>query len=248
MFTLRYCLLLASLMFVGVSSANTVKLANGEWAPYQSKSLKNGGFISQLVQEAFEAEGYQVEYTYMPWKRGFEESKAGKLDGSLIWSKNPEREQFFHYSDPVITLSTSLFQRKDKPVTWRAREDLSAFKVGGVTGYAYGIEDLEKDGTIKIQRISSAENNYKKLAAGRLDIVLEDTDVGLETINKLNLTGKLEPNDKTLTARNYFVIISKKSPRAQELVDAFNRGLMKLKEQGKLDKYREASIRGEYKQ
>lgn len=231
-----------------ISYANTVKLANGEWAPYQSKSLKQGGFITQIVREAFEAEGYTVEFDYMPWKRGFEEAKAGNYDGSLIWSKNPDREQHFLYSNPVITLSTALFQQTSKPVTWSNREDLSSLKIGGVTGYAYGIEDLEKAGTVKIQRIASAENNYKKLKAGRLDVVLEDMDVGMETVTKLGLTGAIEPNAKMLTERDYFVIISKNSPRSQELLDAFNRGLAKLEAEGKLEQYRQASIEGKYKQ
>lgn len=242
-----FLFLLSPFIFLSVAQADTVKLANGEWAPYQSKSLKNGGFITQIVKEAFEAEGYQVEFTYMPWKRGFEEAKAGKFDGSLIWSKNPDREQFFHYTNSVITLSTGLFQQKSKPVSWSSKEDLKNFKIGGVTGYAYGVEDMEKAGQIKIQRIASAENNYKKLSAGRLDIVLEDMDVGMETITKLNLTDKIEPNAKTLSARDYFVIISKNSPRSVELVEAFNRGLEKLKAEGKLEAYREASIQGQYK-
>ncbi|KLN63479.1 substrate-binding periplasmic protein [Vibrio sp. VPAP30] len=240
--------LIFALSLPNFSYANTVKLANGEWAPYQSKSLKEGGFMTQIVREAFEAEGYSVEFDYMPWKRGFEEAKSGNYDGSLIWSKNPDREQHFLYSDPVITLSTALFQQKSKPVTWSSREDLSALKVGGVTGYAYGIEDLEKAGTVKVQRIASAENNYKKLKAGRLDVVLEDMDVGMETITKLGLTGAIEPNSKMLTERDYFVIISKKSPRSQELLEAFNRGLAKLESAGKLDEYRQASIEGKYKQ
>ncbi|MEZ8101142.1 substrate-binding periplasmic protein [Vibrio bivalvicida] len=240
--------LIFALSLPNFSYANTVKLANGEWAPYQSKSLKEGGFMTQIVREAFEAEGYSVEFSYMPWKRGFEEAKSGNYDGSLIWSKNPDREQHFLYSDTVITLSTALFQQKSKPVTWSSREDLSALKVGGVTGYAYGIEDLEKAGTVKVQRIASAENNYKKLKAGRLDVVLEDMDVGMETITKLGLTGAIEPNSKMLTERDYFVIISKKSPRSQELLEAFNRGLAKLESAGKLDEYRQASIEGKYKQ
>lgn len=243
----KYLLLIAAILFTSVASANTVKLATGEWAPYQSKSLKHEGFITQIVTEAFAAEGYTVELTYMPWKRGFEEAKVGNLDGSFIWSKNPEREASFHYSDPVITLSTSLFQQKGKNISWSTLEDLSKYKIGGVVGYAYGTEELEKQGKLKILRISKAESNYKKLGAGRLDIVLEDTDVGKETVNRLGLSGKIETNSKALTERDYSVIISKKSPKAQELLDAFNRGLAKLKAEGKLDAYREASVKGEYK-
>lgn len=238
---------LLMLLFSSVALAEKVTLANGEWAPYQSASLKENGFISQFVKEVFEGEGYEVEFVFLPWKRGFEDTKAGQLDGSFLWSKNPEREAAFIYTDPVISLSSSLFQNVNKPITWAKLTDLSKYKIGGVVGYSYVTDELEKQGVLKIQRIAKSDNNYKKLAAGRLDAVIEDTDVGYEAINRLGLSGKIVPNDKPLSAREYYVIISKKSPRAQELVEAFNRGLAKALASGKLDKYREASNKGEYK-
>ncbi|MCL9780035.1 transporter substrate-binding domain-containing protein [Vibrio sp. S4M6] len=227
-------------------AAEKIKLANGEWAPYQSATLKENGFISQFVKEVFEGEGYEVEYVFLPWKRGFEDTKKGALDGSFLWSKNPEREKSFLYSNPVISLSSSLFQQADKPIVWAQLTDLAKYKIGGVVGYSYVTDKLEKQGVLKIQRIAKSDSNYKKLAAGRLDAVIEDTDVGFEAINRLGLAGKIVPNDKELSAREYFVIISKNSPRAQELLEAFNRGLAKAQAAGKLKQYREASNKGEY--
>ncbi|ASP38088.1 amino acid ABC transporter substrate-binding protein [Bacterioplanes sanyensis] len=230
------------------SQAEPVKLANGEWAPYQSEQLKHGGFISQIISEVFAAEGYQTEFSYMPWKRGFEETKNGKMDGAFIWSKDEERQQHFLFSDPVITLSTSLFQQVGKSISISGPEDLAGKQVGGIIGYNYGTEALEESGKLKIQRIAEAEGNFKKLELGRLDIVLEDTDVGAEQVNRLGLGDKIVANPTTINQRDFYLLISKKSPRAQELVDAFNRGLAKLKADGKLEAYRAASVRGEYKQ
>ncbi|HAS6293003.1 TPA: transporter substrate-binding domain-containing protein [Vibrio vulnificus] len=236
-----------SVLLVGMAHADTVRLANGEWAPYMSKSLKEGGFMTQFIKEVSESEGYQVEFEYLPWKRGYEETKAGNFDATFIWGRSDERAQDFYFSDTVITLSTALFQQKSKPIMWNSREELGKYRIGGVTGYAYGIEDLEEQGKITVQRISDADNNYKKLSAGRLDIVLEDMDVGMEFLNNLKLTDKLEPNSKALAAREYVVLFSKNSPKAKELKEAFNRGLNKLISEGRLDAYREASTRGEYK-
>ncbi len=244
----RYTFAGVFLLLVALTTqAEPVKLANGEWAPYQSEQLKHGGFITQFTKEVFEAAGYQVDYTYMPWKRGFEEAKDGKYDGSIIWSKNAEREADFLFSDPIIRLSTSLFQQtgKDMPISGMA--DLAGKRVGGMIGYTYGTEEMEESGQLKIERVSDAENNMKKLLAGRLDFVLEDTDVGKELILNMGIQDKVKPNPTTINQRDYYLIISKKSPRAQELIDAFNRGMAKLNEDDKLDAYREASARGEYK-
>ena len=244
---LRLALIFILALSSTVNAVEKITLANGEWAPYLSKDLKQSGYISHIVSEAFAEEGIEAEYVFLPWKRGYEDAKEGKHQGSLIWGYNDDRAKDFLYSDTVAELGTSLFYNKNKPIDWNEATDLKKYKIGGVIGYAYGIEELEKQGVVKIERIGKDVGNYKKLAAGRLDIVLEDTEVGHESINKLGMTGQLIAHPKTLKSRKYSVIISKKAPNAQALIDAFNRGLKKLIDDGRYQKYLDASRRGEYK-
>ncbi len=243
----RLIMLITFALVANLSFAEKITLANGEWAPYLSKGLKHSGYMSHIVSEAFAEEGIEVEYVFLPWKRGFEDAKSGKFEGTLIWGYNDERAKDFLYSDTVARLGTSLFHMKGKALEWDKPEDLAKYKMGGVIGYAYGIEELEKQGVLKVDRIGKDVGNYKKLAAGRLDVVLEDTEVGHETLNKMNLTDKITADAKTLKSRDYSVIFSKKSPNAQRLLDAFNRGLKKLQDDGRYQKYLDASRRGEYK-
>jgi polar amino acid transport system substrate-binding protein len=244
---LRLVLIFIFALSSTINAAEKITLANGEWAPYLSKDLKHYGYMSHIVSDAFAEEGIEVEYVFLPWKRGFEDAKEGKYQGSLIWGYNDDRAKDFIYSDTVAELGTSLFYNKNKPIEWNEPIDLKKYKMGGVIGYAYGIEDLEKQGILKIDRLGKDVGNYKKLAAGRLDIVLEDTEVGHESVNKLGMTDQIIAHPKTLKPRKYSVIISKKTPNAQALVDAFNRGLKKLMDDGRYQKYLEASRRGEYK-
>lgn len=244
---LRFVLMFVVTLSFTLNAAEKITLANGEWSPYLSKDLKHSGYISHIVTEAFAEAGIDVKYVFLPWKRGYESAKEGKFQGSLVWSYNNERGQDFLYSDPVVTLGTSLFYNKSKPISWSKNEDLKQYKIGGVIGYAYGVSELEKQGIIKINRIGNDTGNYKKLVAGRLDVVLEDTEVGHERIIKLGLKDKIAAHPKKLTSSGYSVIISKKIPNAKKLIDAFNQGLKKLKADGRYDKYVEASRRGDYK-
>ncbi len=244
---IRLALCLTIILGSSLCLAEKIKLANGEWAPFLSKDLKHSGYISHIVTEAFAEEGYEVEYVFLPWKRGFEAAKNGKYHGSLIWGFNEERAKDFHYSDTVAELGTSLFYNLDKPIEWDKTSDLSQFKIGGVVGYAYGIEDLEKMGKVKIERIAKADGNYKKLLAGRIDIVLEDTEVGYETLNKLNINKRITAHAKTLSKRNYSVIISKKAANAGTILAAFNKGLKKVMADGRYKKYQDFSRSGGYK-
>ncbi|MGF1753976.1 transporter substrate-binding domain-containing protein [Vibrio makurazakiensis] len=242
--TLILLLLLASTVS---ASPQVITLANGEWAPYQSKNLLHSGFVSRIVLEAFAEEGYTVEFDYMPWMRGVEKAKLGDVEGTFIWAHSPVREKYFHFSDPVLTLTTSLFHRKDEKLVWDKPEDLRDYAIGGVIGYVYGLEELEELGTLHINRIPNDTGNYYKLISGRLDIVLEDTDVGYDLINRLKLGREIEADPRKLNEREYALMISRQSPRAEELISAFNRGLKVLKEDGRLERYRQASVNGEYK-
>ena len=230
-----------------VANAEKITLANGEWAPYLSKGLKHHGYMSHIVTTVFAEEGIEVDYVFLPWKRGFEDTKAGKYQGTLIWGYNKERAKDFLYSDPVARLGTSLFHLKSKAVDWNEPSDLKNFKIGGVIGYAYGVEDLETQGVIKILRISKDEANFRKLASGRIDIVLEDTEVGFGLVSRLGLTDKVTAHVKPLSPRDYSVIFPKKVANAQHLLEAFNKGLKKIKADGRYQKMVEASRRGEYK-
>ena len=234
-------------LIASMALAEKVTLANGDWAPYMAKNLKQYGYMSHIVKEAFGAEGVEVSYVFLPWKRGFEDAKAGTYQGSLIWGFNEERAKDFLFSDPVAQLGTSLFHLKSKAFDWNKPEELKGLKIGGVVGYAYGVEDLETKGVLKILRIGSAEANYRKLSSGRIDIVLEDTEVGHGLVSKLGLADTITAHPKTLKPRKYSVIISKKVANAQHLLEAFNKGLKTIKSDGRYQKFLEASRRGEYK-
>ncbi|WP_394251203.1 substrate-binding periplasmic protein [Vibrio profundi] len=242
-------ILITIALFTSTSTAfsKTVVLANGEWAPYQSQYLQHSGFVSRIVKEAFEEEGYDVEFEFLPWMRGVEKAKLGEIDGTFIWAHSDVREKYFHFSNPVLTLTTSLFHRVDEQLIWKQPEDLRKYTIGGVIGYVYGLEELEELGILNIDRIPNDTGNYYKLTAGRLDIVLEDTDVGLNILRRLNLSHEIKADPRTLNQRHYSLMISRKSERSEELISAFNRGLKKLQNDGRIDKYREDSVKEGYK-
>ncbi|WP_369602840.1 transporter substrate-binding domain-containing protein [Hahella sp. SMD15-11] len=236
-----------SLIFATLSWGETITLANGEWAPYLSEKLKKYGFVSDIVTQSFEREGVTVKYVFLPWKRGYEEAKNGKLNGSLVWSRTEEREQFFDYSDPVIRLETVLFVRKGGGFDWDGTpQSLSGKSLGGVIGYSYGLDEAEKAGTVKISRITSADANLQKVAAGRLDAFIEDRQVGMELVNKLGLADKIEVHPKPIKMRDYHLILNKKQPENKALMEKFNRGLKALREDGTYDAIVKAAQAGEY--
>jgi len=235
-------------LFSAALVAETITFANGEWAPYMSPKLKESGYVSDIVVQAYKLEGIDVKWVFLPWKRGFEDAKSGKFQGTAIWGYSEERAKDFHYTDTVLNLETAFFIRKGSNFSWNTIDDLAGKTIGGVIGYAYGIEDAEKAGTVQVSRIGKPEGNYKKLAAGRLDALLEDTQVGLKSVHDLGYDGQIVAYSKPLKSRQYSVIISKQVPNAAHLIEAFNKGLKKLQDSGRFSAIIKAAREGEYDQ
>ena len=229
----RLAIFIGLILLSTLSRAETVRLASGEWAPYLSPALPNHGPVSQLVSEAFALQGLTVEYAFLPWRRGYEEARDGQFDATLVWSSTPERERDFLYSAPVIELQTMLFHRKDTPFDWHHVEDLEGLRIGGVIGYSYAVEQAERDGRIRIDRIAEPANNYRKLAADRLDLVAEDQAVGSRLIEQLSLSTLITYHPRPLKRVTYHVLISRRTGRGEALIKAFNAGLASLKASGR---------------
>lgn len=230
-----------------VNAAETIRLANGEWAPFQSQHLKHSGFISHVIKESFELEGYVVKFEYMPWKRGYRQARYGVLDGTFVWGKTSEREEQFYFSDVVINLTTSIFHQTGKEIVWNNIEDLGKYRIGGVIGYDYELSEYEKSGAISITRKTSLEGILKMLAKDRLDIVFSDVDVGLYSVNQLGLQNEIIVSDKKINEnKSFYLLISKEIENGEEIIEKFNQGLKILKQSGKFEKFQEDNRKGEY--
>ena len=76
---------LLSLPATSAGAAETVEITTGEYAPWTSESLKHGGFSTHIITEAFKLEGYEVNFTFYPWKRVYEAAKDGKRFHASSW-------------------------------------------------------------------------------------------------------------------------------------------------------------------
>ncbi len=76
---LRTCYLCVTLAFCGQTfgqeivdpEPDSVRIANGEYAPYFSEDLKHYGVGSRIVKAAFAEVGINVDYVFRPWERGY---------------------------------------------------------------------------------------------------------------------------------------------------------------------------------
>ncbi len=146
-------------------AGETIRLASGEWKPYQSQYLEYNGVASRIVTEVFAIAGIEVEYGYFPWARSLENTRSGEWDGTFLWFDTAERRKDFYISEPILDINYVFFHHKSYSFDWKTINDLQGIFIGGTLKYDYGKEfqSAEKDGLINVERAPSDELNFRKV-------------------------------------------------------------------------------------
>jgi polar amino acid transport system substrate-binding protein len=92
--------------------------------------------------------------------------------------------------------------------------------LGGIVGHKYaGIDDLVTAGDIKREDADKERSNLRKLEAGRIDATLLPRTTANYLIDEMNLKGKLYVAPTPHSSYTRHVMISKKHPEIQKLVN-----------------------------
>ena len=217
-------------------AANTVKLNTLDWEPYIGEKMAGNGFVATLVNEAFAASGYTVEFAFQPWVRAKATAKDGKADGCVPEYYLKEDLADFFISDPFPGGPLGFMKRKDEQVTFTKLEDLKGLKIGVVRGYI-NTEEFDKADYLSKEESNDDITNLRKLLAGRLNLVVIDKFVGLYLMQQMlpQDVDKVEFVTPSLEEKTLHVLISKKTADAEAKMKAFNDGLKIVKDSGKLD-------------
>lgn len=191
-----------------------LRLVTLQYPPYEFESNKKvEGVAAEIVKEVFKRMKQDIKIELLPWSRAIKEIEEGEADGIFTLYKTPERELFANYSNEVLIPQTvSLFVLRDSDISFDGDlQKLSKYKFGVVRGVSYGQKfDLAVQVGIisNIEEVTIGEQNFMKLAASRIDIVISNKYGAMEIINKLGKAKKMKEDgtyDKIIT--DYFHII-----------------------------------------
>ncbi|SMF54540.1 amino acid ABC transporter substrate-binding protein, PAAT family [Pseudobacteriovorax antillogorgiicola] len=228
-----------------MAHSETITLGNGEWDPYQSSTMDGFGYASKIVTEAFKKEGIDVKYNFYPWARALDSASKGKVAGTFLWGYKKEREKHFLYSEPILDVSYVFFYLAERKFDWKKIDDLKDKRIGTTIKYSYGeaFDKARAKGIFEADDSNSDETNFKKLLAGRVDIIPNDLDAGLSILrrNHKDEIKRVSYHEKPVRNTPHYLLISRKHPRAEYLLAAFNKGLAALKKSGRYQEIIKAS-------
>lgn len=233
------------------SAGTILRITNGEWPPFTSRTFVHGGVLSRIVADAFALEGIDVRYGYFPWKRAYAYARDGIWDGSVGWAPTPSHLRDLEMSDPVIQVDKALYHLKSVPFDWKTIDDLRRWRVAGTAGYSYGAEwdKAVQEGRLKVEEVALDEQNIEKLVSGGVDAVAMEIDVA-EYLIRTRLSKadaeRVVRHPALLMSTPVCLSLSRKLRDAPALIERFNRGLAKLKASGKYNRYLAESRKGTY--
>ncbi|MHC1728271.1 MAG: substrate-binding periplasmic protein [Syntrophobacteraceae bacterium] len=231
--------LILSLCVIGFSckglAVTTLVIATGEHPPYVSENQKES-FMTEVLHEVAHEMGVRFEFRFMPWKRC--ELAVEKLEawGAIPYVITPEREKKFDFSERLYNKQSKFFfysrSGTYKQIPYADLSDLKGYRIGGVRGYYYEQAFLEAG--LDVEYVTAEELNFRKLQAGRVDLIPAEVVLGFHIIRKLFPleVGNFFTLSKPLDASGNYLMTSKQYPDSQNLLTKFNVALKKIKGNG----------------
>lgn len=229
-------------------TARTLRIATGEFPPYATEQRADQGIALNVVRRAFEASGYTVQFTFLPWSRAQLETAAGQWDASAHWGASAERREKFLLSDNLLSEQWQLLHRRDTALDWHQWADLKPYTLGLVRDYTYTPElwAEARAGRLKYEQPGNDVSSLRMLLAGRIDVLPIERNVACDLMGK-HLSGpeqaRLMMHPRLMTdSFTTHVIFSPQKPGSEALRQAFNRGLQKLKDSGEYKRLMRAGV------
>ncbi|ETR68051.1 MAG: amino acid ABC transporter periplasmic protein [Candidatus Magnetoglobus multicellularis str. Araruama] len=128
---------------------------------------------------------------------------------------------------------------------------MNRYRIGVTRGYAYTKEFWEagESGMLKLAVVAHDVQNIRKLLAGRIDIFPLEYAVFLSLITKQfdpDVAQKIGFHPKSLVEESTCLLFPKIREDSEKLMNIFNQGLNKLKQDGTYEKLTDNLLKGYY--
>ncbi|GFE48894.1 amino acid ABC transporter substrate-binding protein [Roseobacter cerasinus] len=235
----RWMTCLSAALTLSASSAfATEKLlvVADEWPPFSGATLPNMGISLDVTQAVLVRAGYQVELAILPWTRVVSGAKSGEYDIITSLFLDTEFEKSLTYSDPFFTTEVKFVRKAGSDIVFDGLDSLKPYVIAVGTGFLY---EPEFDSATYLNKfeVTTAIQGVRMVAAGRVDLTLDSTDVIRHAIQSEapQLIDQVELFGPPLATPEIHMAVSKTRTDHEEIAAAFNAALVEMKADGSLD-------------
>jgi polar amino acid transport system substrate-binding protein len=191
------------------------------------KGSNLGLMVEEVLQEAYEQIGIEIEIKWLPGERALHVANDGEIDGAelRVAAISKKYTNLIMVPVPVYESDIVVFTRNETfPVKGWA--SLKPYRIGVPSGYTAILDNVRGFNcwTVKYTQL------FRMLDTNRVDIGVVDRFNGLMTINQLGLKGIriLSPPLETIRFYNFL------HKKHKDLVPRITASLQQMKDEGKM--------------
>jgi polar amino acid transport system substrate-binding protein len=217
-----------------------LRLVGDNWCPYNCdpKTGRNG-YVVDVLNKVLGVQ-YRIEYTLMPWSRAVHAVTSGERE--LLVSTSPATTPDLAMTEPLGIDRTCFFVRSGSHWTYSGIADLAQQRIGVIRGYHYDnngpldqlIASYQKTHNSRLELADGDDalnSNFRKLLAGRMDVVVENDIVGAHTMGMMGVARSFaSAGCITQTMGTVHIAVSPKLANGALLLEQINRGVHQLRD------------------
>lgn len=200
------------------------------------------GIDAEILAELFRRSSLTSSIRLLPWARVIAETKDGRIDAGCPGFKTPEREEFAIFLDQPLNYAIfSIFTRRGEEFAFTGLDDLHGKSVGINRGYSISpeVNAPQHQGKIRFEETASAEQNLKKLVAGRIDAYAGNRDAALFIATQLGIVEQITVLPTPINEpRPVYLMISKAAEleKKAEIIRMLNQHLNDMWQDGTIER------------
>lgn len=149
---------------------------------------------------------------------------APEFSGAVAWVApawfRDKDKTVYLWSNSVMEDANVILSGASQKLDYKDPSSLKGKQFGGMAGHKYaGIDELVASGDIKREDVDKERSNLRKLEAGRIDATLLPRSTANFLLNEMELTSKLYVAPTPHSSYTRHVLISKKNPELQKLIN-----------------------------
>lgn len=226
--------LLLSVFVSAFCTAQTLEILNEE--NYPPFSSNQSGLSLEIVDAAFSAVDIEPQFVPVPFARLTKMIKSDlAIAGFNIIKEEYAEDDFIFPKTPIYTVSTQYYFHKERASHKTSNKGLDDIEllVGEVIGFMYSKAHFDRP--FQRYKANTEEQLLQMLLAKRLDAAYITKEVvchlGLKESRYLTELGT--ENQEGRHSVDMYIAFNKNFPQAQQLADAFDKGMQIIKNSGK---------------
>ncbi|MCB6184451.1 transporter substrate-binding domain-containing protein [Leeia sp. TBRC 13508] len=231
---------------VFASTNQTIVLSADEWCPYNCHpNTDTPGILVELAKAAWKPLGYDVDYQVLPWARAKLQAIQSSNIGLLGAGRGLDEQQFIYGKVPPLVSPFCFFTKPSLTWSFYGVKALEPIRLGTAYGYNYDGEVgiYVKNGLASNSKFVDASmgdlpanQNFDKLQADRLDVVLEDRLVSQYIAAQRQPKLKIREAGCIVADDTIYLVLPKKMKNAEKLMSALDSYITQSRQDGRFAK------------